>query len=177
MSAFDRPSANSFQEHSSSRLNMCATRDARRPRRSSAILIRVECRIMPRRSSAANSAGTRRTECQVDPRRVRKSVMAAQPVGRNVRHFSPQMHRQTLGFSGNCLSGKGKFPDDVERAKGFEPSTPTLARCPMGLRQAIRQPARASIYTIIQSPNRIHARRLYPGPTPQLALKCLECAP
>ncbi len=27
----------------------------------------------------------------------------------------------------------------LERAKGFEPSTPTLARCPMGLRQSIQR--------------------------------------
>ena len=69
-----------------------------------------------------------------------------------------------------------EFRENLERAKGFEPSTPTLARRRRRLRQGIRHPARARIHTIIQSYIRRHTRRPYPTPTPRLALKCLECA-
>ena len=42
-------------------------------------------------------------------------------------------------------------PGFLERAKGFEPSTPTLARCPKGLRQGIR-PSAMAIYLPINQP-------------------------
>jgi hypothetical protein len=48
--------------------------------------------------------------------------MTAQSVGRNVRHISPQAHRQTLVVTGDLFTGKGKLPGNLERAKGIEPS-------------------------------------------------------
>jgi hypothetical protein len=71
---------------------------------------------------AENAAGTLRTKCQVAPRRVRKSDMMMRLLGRNVRHFSLQAHRGTLGTSSNALRAKRNCSGKVERVKGIEPS-------------------------------------------------------
>lgn len=69
---------------------------ARRPIRSSAILMRVGQRTMPRLSKAEDSIGTRRTKRHVAPRRVRRPVVGDEPVGRNVGHFRLQRSAEPL---------------------------------------------------------------------------------
>jgi len=77
----------SRQNASSSALSLSATRDARRPFWSSAILTLVERRTMPRLSKVENSAGTRRTSSTCHAGGSGNQAWLRTPVGRSVGRF------------------------------------------------------------------------------------------
>ena len=74
------------------------------------------------------------------------------------------------GTSQMCAPPIGK----LERAKGFEPSTPTLARCPTPFSSNIRIYDAARYSTIFQYFIQTPSRRSYPKRTLQLTPKRLE---
>jgi len=96
--------------------------------------------------------------------------------------FSPHSLLAPSWRTGSCVvtrAARGEidcFVENLERAKGFEPSTPTLARCPTRLRHPIQLHAAARFNAIDQYVNRHQSRRTYPGGSRRLASKCLELA-
>ena len=72
-------------------------------------------------------------------------------------------HKSEKGRSRGLRHNALKSLEILERAKGFEPSTPTLARRRRGLRQGIRHPAMAIYSAINQWSSHHQIRRRYPA--------------